>query len=95
MSTISIGIPERFTVSDRATAAVTSALTRLTQLARAAWCRLNGGHYKVLYTRPQMLALRCVACGHTSPGWDVGAPRLGRTLAGDPNRLRAHRVEAA
>lgn len=95
MATISLGIPERFTLSDRATAGATSALTRLTQLTRAAWCRLNGGHYKVLYTQPRMLALRCVACGHTSPGWDVGMPRLRRTLAGDPDRLRARRVEAA
>lgn len=38
----------------------------------AAWCVLNGGHYKVLHTQDQRLCLRCVACGHESPGWQVG-----------------------
>ena len=41
---------------------------------RSTWCVINGGHYKVLHTEPEKLALRCVACGHTSPGWEVGAP---------------------
>jgi hypothetical protein len=53
---------------------------------------LNGGHFKVLHTTPRNMALRCVACGHTSPGWDVGAPRLARTIPGDPVRLRARRA---
>ena len=53
---------------------------------------MNGGHFKVLHTEPTRLALRCVACGHTSPGWTVGEPRFARTIAGDPERLRLHRA---
>jgi hypothetical protein len=41
------------------------------------------------------MALRCVACGHTSPGWEVGSPRLARALPANPDRLRARRVSAA
>jgi hypothetical protein len=94
MTTISIGIPEPCRLSEDAHVGATSALARFTRLARNAWCVMTGGHYKVLYTEPKLLALRCVACGHTSPGWVVGSPRFARTIAGDPVRLRAHRVEA-
>jgi hypothetical protein len=95
MATISIGIPESCRLSDDAHVGATTALARFTSLLRSAWCRVNGGHYKVLYTEPTRLALRCVACGHTSPGWTVGSPRFARTIAGDPERLRARRVQAA
>jgi hypothetical protein len=57
--------------------------------------RVNGGHYKVLHTAPDRMALRCVACGHTSPGWEVGSPRLARTIPAGAERLRARRVTAA
>lgn len=40
--------------------------------ARSTWCVVNGGHFKVLHTEPARLALKCVACGHESPGWTVG-----------------------
>jgi hypothetical protein len=35
-------------------------------------CRLMGGHWRVLHTTRNHVALRCVGCGHTSPGWEVG-----------------------
>ena len=92
MATISLEITEQVRLSEHAHAGATSALARFGTWARSTWCRVNGGHYKVLYTEPTRLALRCVACGHTSPGWTVGTPRFARTLAGDPERLRAQRV---
>src|SRR5262245_32137818 len=95
MATISIGISEPCTLTERVSASAASALNRFTLWTRSAWCRLNGGHYKVLHTEPKRMALRCVACGHTSPGWNVGSPRLARTIAGDPERLRVRRVEVA
>jgi len=52
---------------------------------------INGGHYKVLHTEPDRMALKCVACGHMSPGWIVGSPRLARSMPSDPERLRAVR----
>jgi hypothetical protein len=82
-------------LSENAHVGAKNALAAFVRQARSAWCLLNGGHYKVLSAEPTRLALRCVACGHTSPGWAVGSPRLARTIAGDPDRLRARRVETA
>lgn len=38
---------------------------------RALWCILNGGHFKMLHAKPERLCLKCVACGHETPGWEV------------------------
>jgi hypothetical protein len=38
---------------------------------RAWHCVLTGGHFSVLYTERDRLALRCVGCGHQSPGWEI------------------------
>ena len=92
MATISLEITESVRLSENTHVGAASALARVGAWARSAWCRLNGGHYKVFHTQPTRLALRCVACGHTSPGWAVGSPRFARTIAGDPTRLRAQRV---
>ena len=62
---------------------------------RSLWCRVNGGHYKVLHTAPDRLALRCVACGHMSPGWEVGSPRVARRTPADRERLQVRRPVAA
>jgi len=92
MATISLDITEPVGLSEHAHAGATTALARLGTWARSTWCRMNGGHFKVLHTEPTRLALRCVACGHTSPGWTVGEPRLARRIAGDPERLRLRRA---
>jgi hypothetical protein len=92
MTTISLEIPETCRLSEDAHVGATSLLARFTSCLRSGWCRLNGGHFKVLYTEPTRLALRCVACGHTSPGWEVGTPRFARTIAGDKERLRLRRA---
>jgi hypothetical protein len=94
MTTISIQVsdPARLTTTGTSvTASAASAWRRFTRLLQTTWCVINGGHYKVLHTEPDRMALRCVACGHTSPGWTVGSPRLARTMPSDPERLRAVR----
>ena len=70
MATISIRIsdPARLTTTE---AHGLSVWARVTRVVRNAWCVVNGGHYKVLHTEPDRMALRCVACGHMSPGWSV------------------------
>ena len=96
MTTISIRIPgprALATVDPGAHAA--SLLKRLTSWLHSTWCVINGGHYKVLHTEPERMALRCVACGHRSPGWEVGSPRLTRALSANPERLRTRRTSAA
>lgn len=55
---------------------VTAMMARLGRQARSTWCTVNGGHYKVLHAEPTRLALKCVACGHETPGWEVGGLRL-------------------
>jgi hypothetical protein len=94
MTTISIGVsqPTDLTGDTRSNAA--SVIAPLTRLVRNTWCVLNGGHYKLLHTEPDRLALRCAACGHTSPGWEVGSPRFARTMPSDPERLRLRRPAA-
>lgn len=70
------------------TNALTAARQWVLRSARSAWCTLNGGHYKVLHTEPTRMALKCVACGHTTPGWEVGGARLVPRYPGIPDRLR-------
>ena len=99
MTTISIRIAEpRARTTDRVstqTLPTTSLWTRTMSWLRSTWCVINGGHFKVLHTEPDKLALRCVACGHMSPGWEVGSPRLSRRTPADPDRLRVRRPIAA
>ena len=99
MTTISIRIAERGTLTaDRpaiTTGPVTSLLGRIMSWLCSTWCVINGGHFKVLHTEPDKLALRCVACGHMSPGWEVGSPRIARRMPADPERLRVRRPIAA
>jgi hypothetical protein len=35
-------------------------------------CVLMGGHWRVLHTSRDRMALKCVGCGDTTPGWQVG-----------------------
>ena len=99
MTSISIRIAEPSTLTTGRTATHTlptqSVWGRTTSWLRMTWCVINGGHYKMLHTEPDRLALRCVACGHMSPGWEVGAPRVARRVAADPDRLRVRRPIAA
>lgn len=94
MTTIALGVSDQERLTRTATtvqaiqAALLAALTRTRRSIQSTWCLINGGHFKVFYTEPERLALRCVACGHTSPGWSVGSPRLARTMPSNPERLR-------
>ena len=92
MTTISIRLSEQHALANNATTAAKAAWMRMVKGLQSTWCVINGGHYKVLHTAPDRMALRCVACGHTSPGWEVGSPRLARTIPASPERLRARRA---
>lgn len=74
-------------------ALLTATLARVTQAVRVLWCTMNGGHFRVLHTEPSRIALRCVACGHTTPGWDIGTTRPIPRYAGDPERFRIGRAQ--
>lgn len=47
-------------------------VVRVRAIAISTRCRLMGGHWRVLHTTRDRIALRCVACGQSSPGWHVG-----------------------
>lgn len=70
------------------TGAFAAATARVTRALRSAWCTLNGGHYKVLHAEPTRMALKCVACGHTTPGWEVGGLRFASRYARHQEPLR-------
>jgi hypothetical protein len=95
MTSISIPLSGPRALPTTAAQLSSSLLTRFARWCQSRWCVMNGGHFKVLHTEPDRLALRCVACGHTSPGWSIGSPRLARTVPGDPERLRARRPVVA
>lgn len=92
MTTISLSVTNPSGVrSSVATHPVAAAWRQFCRWLQSVWCVVNGGHYKVLHTEPDKMALRCVACGHMSPGWNVGSPRLARRVPADRERLRAVR----
>src|SRR5262245_50991527 len=98
MTTISIRIADARTRSYGRAAALParSLWARLLMWLRGAWCMINGGHYKVLHAEPDRLALRCVACGQMSPGWEIGSSSRGtRRTAADGDRLHVRRAVAA
>lgn len=43
---------------------------RIATVIRHVVCRATGGHFKVIHHEDRRVCLRCVACGHESPGWD-------------------------
>jgi hypothetical protein len=92
MSTLSLRLSEPAPLAGDVVEAAASWWVRAIRWIHSTWCVLNGGHYKVLHAAPTRLALRCVACGYTTPGWAVGSPRLRRTLPGHPDRLRMPRA---
>ena len=94
MTTISIRVSEPARLPTSAAGGARGVVSLWNGFARwvqSTWCVVNGGHFKVLHTEPDRMALRCVACGHTSPGWAVGSPRFARRVPADPERLRAAR----
>jgi hypothetical protein len=96
MTTISIRIPQARTLTtDAVDSSTGSVWGRVGSWFRSTWCVMNGGHYKVLHTDPNRLALRCVACGHMSPGWEVGAARASARTQPDADQMRRRRPAVA
>lgn len=74
-----------------ATAArITDWTARLRGAVNRTYCVLMGGHWRVLHVDRHRMALRCVGCGDTTPGWQVG-----RTSRRDHDRLVAARPVGA
>lgn len=57
---------------------------------RQALCGLRG-HDRLLHLGEYYMALRCVSCGHETPGWELNATPPTVTVRGDARRHRIPR----
>lgn len=75
-----------------------SAATRVLDRMRQAYCGLQGHDNLLQFARDRMF-LKCVTCGHESPGWEIAEPNrppkvqpsAARTRVGTP-LLDARRI---
>lgn len=68
-------------------AGVRQVLTGWRQQLRYWLCGMHG-HERHIHGADGYLSLRCVFCGYTERGWEMGPPRLARRLEGVPGRHR-------
>jgi hypothetical protein len=52
---------------------------------RQAFCGLHG-HDTMLHFEQERISLRCVSCGHETPGWELNEARPTVTMRGDHRR---------
>jgi hypothetical protein len=52
---------------------------------RQAFCGLHG-HDSMLHFEEERMSLRCVSCGHETPGWELNEARPTVTMRGDSRR---------
>ncbi len=45
-----------------------------------------GGHDTLLHFEDDRMSLRCVSCGHETPGWELNQARPAITVRGDARR---------
>jgi hypothetical protein len=67
---------------------------RLLASVRAMLCGLRG-HDTMLHFEQERMALRCVSCGHETPGWDLNEAPPTVTVRGDARRhalVRPHLI---
>jgi hypothetical protein len=72
----------------RTTAVSTAAggpIARVTEQLRHMFCGFRG-HDTLLHFEDERMSLRCVSCGHETPGWELNEPRPTVTVRGDARR---------
>jgi hypothetical protein len=60
-------------------------VARVTESLRQAFCGLRG-HDTLLHFEDERLSLRCVSCGHETPGWELNEVPPTVTVRGDARR---------
>jgi hypothetical protein len=65
-------------------------LDRTLQRVRTVLCGLRG-HDALLHFERERMALRCVSCGHETPGWELNEAPPTITVRGDARRHALHR----
>ncbi len=58
---------------------------RVLDSLREAYCGMHG-HDSLLQFESGRLCLKCVSCGHETPGWELNATRPTVTVRGDARR---------
>jgi hypothetical protein len=58
---------------------------RVFEWLRQAYCGLHG-HDTMLRFEQERMSLRCVSCGHETPGWELNEARPTVTMRGDNRR---------
>jgi hypothetical protein len=69
---------------------------RVIDWLRQAFCAIHG-HDTMLHFQHERMSLRCVSCGHETPGWTLNQARPTVKLRGDARRhalARPHLVSA-
>ena len=61
------------------------AFARVMESVRQAFCGLRG-HDTLLHFEDERMALRCVSCGHETPGWELNEIPPTVTVRGDARR---------
>jgi hypothetical protein len=59
---------------------------RMIDWLRQAFCSLHG-HDTMLHFEQERMSLRCVSCGHETPGWSLNEVPPTVTIRGDARRL--------
>jgi hypothetical protein len=65
---------------------------RMIDWLRQAFCSLHG-HDTMLHYQHERMSLRCVSCGHETPGWSLNEVPPTVTVRGDARRLAIARPQ--
>jgi len=70
-------------------------MPQLFRWVRQLFCELRG-HDKLLQFEQRRMFLKCMSCGHESPGWEVAEtpPQVTARTEPSPARVRPHLVTA-
>ncbi|MBA2603920.1 MAG: hypothetical protein H0U94_10070 [Acidobacteria bacterium] len=84
--------PRTLTADDAPVAAHTgNVLAWAARRVRQALCGL-GGHDTVRHFEGKRVMMRCISCGHDTPGWEVADRGPRPRFEGDPRRHRLART---
>jgi hypothetical protein len=65
---------------------------RIIEWFRQAFCSLHG-HDTLLHFQTKRMSLRCVSCGHETPGWSLDGVPPAVKIRGDARRLSIARPQ--
>jgi hypothetical protein len=85
-------VPDEFTPRPEQTAQVEGFGERVFDRVREAFCGLHG-HDSLLQFKQDRMFLKCVSCGHESPGWELNETPPTIVAQADARRLALARPQ--